>query len=188
METRKKIEIIAAAIVLVVFIVALVLFLRKPAEEIAVGEDEADIQLETSPDRAARADEVEPADIPKDSTVSANTIARTFVERFGSFSSESDYANIEDISSLATDAFQVELNDIIEQARRNADGAYYGISSIVITTKVVNETDTTMTLQMTAQREEAIDDPSNVNIRYQDIIVDLVKEGDDWLIDGFTWQ
>ncbi len=188
METRKKIELIIAVVVIVIFIVMLAVFLRQPVQdEVAIQDDTTD-QLNEVPSRAARATEIETSDIPKTSTVSATTIARTFVERFGSYSSESNFANVEDIKSLATEDFQTDLEEIIDKARKQADGAYYGISTIVITTKSVDETDTAMTLRMTTQREEAIDDPSKPIVRYQEIVVDLVKVGDNWLVDGFTWE
>ena len=188
METRKKIEIIVAIIVLIVFIVALVMFVSKTTPDQQIVVDDASGQLDTSGDRGSQVSEVDPADIPSVSAVSASTIARTFVERFGSYSSEVDFMNVEDVLSLATEDFEDELTGIIERARRNADDAYYGISTVVITTKVVKQTDSTATLRMTTQREEAIDDPANTTVRYQDIVIELVKDGDDWLIDGFTWQ
>lgn len=188
METRKQVEIIAAIIILVVFIAALVLFFKKSANYQTVVDDDAPGALDISNDRGTGVSKVDPEDIPKVTTVSASTIARTFVERFGSYSSESNFVNVEDILSLATDDFQDDLNDIIERARRNADDAYYGISTVIITTKVVNESASAVTLRLTTQREEAIDDPANASVRYQDIVVHLVKVGDDWLIDGFTWD
>lgn len=188
METRKKVELAIAAVVIVAFVALLAWYLSRGSEPVIVDDGASQEQLDEPADRAAGADEVEPEDIPTNTAVSASTIGRTFVERFGSYSSESDYANVEDILSLATPSFQKTLNDIMEKARKNAGDAYYGISTLVITTKTVKESDTAVTLRMTTQREEAIDDPANATVRYQDIVVDLTKSGEDWLIAGFTWQ
>ena len=54
--------------------------------------------------------------------------------------------------------------------------------------KTVTSTDTTITLSMTTQREETIDQPGNTTIKYQSITVSLVKSGTTWLVDGYTWK
>lgn len=127
--------------------------------------------------------------IPQVATVSASTIVKTFVERFGSYSSESDFANVDDVISLATPTFKNELTRLAANARKSAskDDAYYGISTIVLSTSMKDETETSATMVALTQREEAVGSPGNTTVRYQSITVDLVKDGDDWLIDGFTW-
>ena len=186
METRHKVELGIAILVLVGFVVLLALFMRDDAAPDVVTPDSG--ALEDTGERVPHPDGVDPADIPPPGVVSAMTIGRTFVERFGSYSSESDFANVDDILSLATGGFRVELEDIVANARKNDDAAYYGISTIVLSTTTVTEADVAVTLRMLTQREEAIDDPANATVRYQDILVDLVKIGDNWLVDGFTWQ
>lgn len=189
METRHKIELGVAILVILGFIALLVFLLRKEPDAVVVVDDGGQEQLDDAGDRPSKpVTKVDPEDIPTTTQVSATTIARTFVERFGSYSSETDFANVEDLLTLATDDFREELEDIVRKARKNSGSAYYGISTIVISTKVVTQSDVATTLRIVTQREEAIDDPANATVRYQEIVVDLVKDGDSWLIDGFTWQ
>ena len=134
--------------------------------------------------------EVNPADIPAPGVVSASTIARTFIERFGSYSSQSDFANVDDIRVLATASFQAELDQQVAELRSvtDAEGGYTGVSTTVISMKTVSETETETTFLITTQREESVGTPGNTSVRYQDVEVSLVKSGDSWLISDVTWQ
>lgn len=176
---RKKIEIIAAILVIIALIVLVVFLLtRKKAEDVTP----------TPEDTTSPADElppVQPEDVPPPAEVSGQTVSRIFVERFGSYSSESDFQNITDVLSLATPGFQAQLQTL---ANTPPPSEYYGVSTFVISSKVTAETETTMTLWLTTQRREAIGTPGNTSTRYQDIEVRLEKSGEDWLISGYTWQ
>jgi hypothetical protein len=134
--------------------------------------------------------EVAPEDVPAPEMVSAATFARIFVERFGSYSSESDFANVDDILALATPRFQAELESLVETYREQLEDqeGYTGISTLFIGYKTLSETETSATLLVTTQREESVGNPDNTTLRYQDVEVALVRNGDSWLIDDVTWK
>lgn len=116
-----------------------------------------------------------------------STVSRIFVERFGSYSTDVDYANVTDVLPLVTDQLRDDLQEIAEEARKTADDGYYGVSTNVIKITTDAQTDTTMTLTVKTQREEAFGSPGNMSVRYQDIRVEFVKIGDDWFVDSFEW-
>lgn len=181
--TRRKVEIIAAVILLGLLIVfVLWLLLRTSPESEQPTEEQTIATAELPP--------VNPADVPQQSTVAATTISRTFIERFGSYSSQSDFANIDDVMSLATDRFRTELEGLVRQYRAatSADDEYTGVSTYVIATRTVAETEEAMTLAVTTQRRESVGNPGNSTMRYQDVEIALVKNGDSWLVDGLTWK
>jgi hypothetical protein len=180
MERRTEM-LIAGGVLVALAILLLALFFRK--------DEEASTEIETP---VVRDDEsvvphVDPEDIPAQHEVSAATVGRIFVERFGSFSSESDYENIDDVMTLATTSLQSRLEDLAETARGERNDEYYGVSTRIITVKTEVATETSARFLITTQREEAIADPGNTSVRYQDIRVELLKEGDSWLVDAFTW-
>lgn len=182
MQSRKKIEVIVAIVILLLLAVLLYLAMRQPgAEPEAVDLPQA--QSTTLPP-------VDPKVIPAPGVVSAGTVARTFIERFGSYSSETDFANVDDVMKLATPAYQAELNSLVDSYRRQFDAAagYTGVSTQVISMKTVTETETATTFLVTTQREEAVGTPGNTTLRYQDAEVNLVKSGDNWLINDLTWK
>ncbi len=119
--------------------------------------------------------------------VSPLPIARTFVERFGSYSTESDYQNVEDVIVLATLDFQDDLERMAIAARQSDNGLYYGVSTSILTVSIESETEASASIRFTTRREEATGSPGNMSSRNQDIIISLEKVGDGWLVAGFEW-
>ncbi len=188
MERKTKIEIALAIAVLLLF-VAFLLFWRQKVITPAVTTPVSTIDTakdKTTPTTTDAATTPEPVVVKETSAI---TVARTFVERLGSYSSESDAANIEDILPMATASFQKELEALVKSARASADGSYYGVSTLVVTApKTVSESATQTVLSMTTQREETKDQPGNTTIKYQSITITLVKSGTSWLVEGYTWK
>lgn len=170
--------IIAIAIVLGLIVLMLFLLLREKKAETEVPSDTVPV-----------------VEFPEEIDLSAgpveylpNPVARSFVERFGSFSTESDYANVDDVMTLATSSLQARLQSIAEEARRDISSSYYGVSTRVIAMEVTTETENTASMKITTQRQESIDSPANTSTSYQEIDLQLVKNGDTWLVDDFQWQ
>jgi hypothetical protein len=183
MLSRKRIEIVIAVLILIGLLILLWFVLRKPkTPEAPVIVPEQQI-TQTVP-------EVNPASVPAPGVVSASTVARTFIERFGSYSSETNFANVDDIMALATPGYQEELRGIVAGYRRQFANQtqYTGVSTYVISVKTSNESDSTASFLITTQREEAVGTPGNTTVRYQDADISLIKSGDNWLIDDLRWQ
>lgn len=188
MERKTKIE-IAVAIGIILIFLGFIVWWKWPVAQIqnSAVPLTSNIAVSTNKptDSNAVPDVVEPLVVKE---TSASTVARTFVERLGSYSSEADAANIEDILSMATPSFQKQLETLIKDTRASSSSAYYGISTVVITTpKTISSSSTQTVLSMTTQREETIDVPGNTSVRYQSITVTLVKSGTTWLVDGYVW-
>lgn len=189
MERKTKIE-LSLAIIVILFFLGFLVWWKWPAAEVQVNTpagDRANITTSgsTTPSTPTDATPVVPAVVE----TSPTTVARTFVERLGSYSSEADAANIEDILPMATVSFQKQLESLVRESRSSEDGSYYGISTIVITTpKVVSSTATQTVFSMTTQREETIDTPGNTTVKYQAITITLAKSGTTWLVDGYSWS
>lgn len=180
--TKRRLEILGAVITIVVLLILLLwLFIwqPKPAEE-------PDVEIQ--PDFSDQVDVVVPDEPAGPPLITPQPAARSFVERFGSFSTESDYKNVEDVMNLATNDLQGRLWNIAEQARRDVVGSFYGVSTRVISMNTVSQTDTAASLVITTQREETFETPANTSVKYQDITLDLVRVGDSWLVNDFLWQ
>jgi len=190
MERKTKIE-IAVAIGIILIFLGFVVWWMWPAAQTQNSAVPSQSNIGSSTNKptdssAPSADAVIEPPVVKET--SASTVARTFVERLGSYSSEADAANIEDVLSMATPSFQKQLETLVKEARASSGGAYYGVSTVVITTpKTISSSSTQTVLSMTTQREETIDTPGNTSVRYQSITVTLVKSGTTWLVDGYVW-
>ncbi len=119
---------------------------------------------------------------------SAQTIARVFAERFGSFSNKADYENVDSVMSIATSALQAKLFEVVEGVSNDANDSYYGISTHVLSVNLMSGDEVSEVYEVLTQREESIDSPSNTTIRYQTMTLTLVKEGESWLVDNFVWE
>lgn len=181
MPSRRKIEIVVAIVILILLLILLFFVYRKPKPATPSPEPTPNAQVVPP---------VNPVDVPTAGVVSASTVARTFIERFGSYSSESNFANVEDVMRLATPTYQQTLDAIVADYRRQlaAVDGYSGISTVVITIKTVSESETATEFLITTQREEAVGNPGNTTLRYQDAEVSLVKSGDTWLVNALTWK
>lgn len=183
MLTRKKLEIAGAIIILAALLLLLLWLLNKSrTESPEVLVDEQPIVQELPA--------INPADLPTQAAVSASTVARIFVERFGSYSSESNFANVDDVMSLASTGYQSTLKSLVAQYRQDlaANSGYTGVSTRVINAVLVSEAESAATFLIKTQREEAVGTPGNATLRYQDVEVDLIKVGEDWLINDLNWK
>lgn len=192
MERKTQLEISLAIGVILLFALALMWWLRRPAT-VATTPTTTPAAITGSTNKPTTASTgtgtTTTPTTPVVVRTSPTTVARTFVERIGSYSSEADAANIEDILGMATASFQNKLEALAKESRATTSGSYYGVSTQVLTApKTVSSTDTQVVMTMTTQREETIDTPGNTTVKYQEITITLVKSGTTWLVDGYTWK
>jgi hypothetical protein len=116
------------------------------------------------------------------------SISKTFVERYGSYSNESDFANIKDVLPLMTNSFAKNSQKFIDSTP--TPEGYYGVTTRVITVKVdgIKEDAESGSVLITTQREESKDSSENSEVKYQDVLIDFVKEAGVWKVDSATWQ
>lgn len=118
-------------------------------------------------------------------------LANLFVERLGSFSSESQYQNVLDLKRYMTKTMQTWADNYVKaQKAQPATGGFSSIVTKVISTKIVSQASAAASIRVTTQRrEEGIATNTNSQVTYyQDIILDLTKEGSAWLVNSADWQ
>lgn len=113
--------------------------------------------------------------------------SKTFVERYGSYSTEAQFANLTDVLPLLSERFGSEVEQTVDQAEPTF--GYYGVSTQVITVEIdeVDEAAGVAVVVVNTQRAESIDSPQNLVIRYQEIRLTFVKEAGTWKIDSASW-
>lgn len=181
---KRKMEIILAILVLVglvVLLLALLLPKKEETEEERIVREQVELSEKRKQMPPTTVDAYNRATDP-------NVIARNFVERFGSFSSDVNYLNVEDVLPLAAASLQNRLQQLANDARSRADGQYYGISTYIIASEEISKTDTSARYELLTQRNESIEHPQNTSVRYQHIDVELIKEGDLWYVNNYQWK
>jgi hypothetical protein len=123
-------------------------------------------------------------------TTSADVISlsKSFVTRYGSYSNEAHFANLEDVLPLVSASFSAQLQTMIDTGI--APETYYGVTTSIVSVKVTQEDEAagTASATITTQREEAIGSPQHTSVKYQDIVLTFVMEDGSWKVNYATWQ
>jgi len=118
-------------------------------------------------------------------------IAMSIAARFGSYSNQSNYGNIEDLRLLMTSDMQDWADTYVANLKKqNKDSSvYYGITSVPVSGEVKSFDDKagTATVMATMQRKEVIG-TADPKIFTQDILITFEKVKGDWKAASATWQ
>ena len=108
----------------------------------------------------------------------ATSIAKTFVERYGSYSNESNFQNLRDLLPLMTDSFRQETTTFLASATTPEE--YSSITTRVITVDMesYDEEEGVATVVMNTQREEATGSPQNILVRFQEIELTMIRRSE----------
>ncbi|MBI5369676.1 hypothetical protein HZA85_00570 [Candidatus Uhrbacteria bacterium] len=193
MVTRKTRLIVLGliALVLLLLIVWLFLFLRRPSatpasSEPVLTEDQKHIPEISQP--TLKDEELKKEQQTREVSVGATTLAKLFAERYGSYSNEAHFQNLFDVMPLMTESFAQKTKAFV--ASTTLPDTYYGVSTRVLTVKVeaLDDAAGTATISMQTQREVAQGSTQNVNVMYQEIRLSLVKQAGVWKVDSADWQ
>ena len=110
-------------------------------------------------------------------------LARTFVERFGSYSNQNDNRHIEEVLLLSSPSMQAWIrSQPVEQSTN-----YSGMTTQVIESDVVvfqpSKAVVSVGVQQVVQREGQQEERNYRNGR-----VELIRVGDEWQIDALYWD
>lgn len=118
-------------------------------------------------------------------------LARSFAERFGSYSNQSNYGNIEDLKILMSSKMKIWANDYVKELRNNNSysGSFYGITTKSLIEPSLNNFSLEsgkVEVLLSVQREEI--STSEPKLYNQDIKIVFIKESGEWLVDEAIWQ
>ncbi|MBU1036821.1 hypothetical protein KKF32_02160 [Patescibacteria group bacterium] len=188
--SKKKKLIILGVIVLVIIglAIALLLYEKFPGSKVGDQEQKGDLAVDETLPRLPDVVETSKPQSPLTSLESrVTTVARNFAERFSSFSTDSQYSNLEEVEVLASARLIKQLEQIRQEVADNQ--GYYGITSKVLKTKInfLDEASGTAEVTVTLQREESRQGQAPV-VYYQNLDLSLISSGQNWLVDKVQWQ
>ena len=118
-------------------------------------------------------------------------MALSFAERFGSYSNQSSFGNITDLTNLMSQSMKAWADEYVANARKqdNYSGIYYGITTKAIsgTVKVFNQQTGEAQVLVKTKRKESVESMNNSTVFYQDILISFVQEKGLWKIDSASW-
>ncbi len=112
--------------------------------------------------------------------------ALRFAEIYGSFSTDAPYQNIKAIEHLFTPSFKSVVTATITSAVPAA--GFYGVTTRALTAEIQSQTESSAVIMVSTQREELFSHQGEPQLRYQDIRLVMLKQGDNWLVDKAEWQ
>lgn len=198
MSRRTKIIIAAvlAAVVIGVVIWIILILLRAPAPP--AGDLAQDAASPPAASRQTAQEHREPPTLITSTAASGSAqlnlgpinLARSFAERYGSYSNQSDFSNIEELYSFMTASLRAEMEDFVATSRsnRNADEPYLGVTTRAISSRFLTQSGARATVIVAAQRFERKGSAGGERTYYQDLELILVEETGVWKVDEARWR
>ena len=169
---------IIIAIILVITGIILYLISRSTGKPANTPFNNAPTALNNDIDNTTSAVEIDPFLQQKDALT---TLARTFIERYGTWSNQSSFENFIDLYSYMTDGLKTDTQNFIvnQQATFSADAAYYGLTTRVLSLDLINiVADTSAEFSANIQQQETKD--GQTTILTKKTVLDFIKQGADW--------
>jgi hypothetical protein len=186
MSRRSKVLIGITAVVLIVMVVVLYLLWKgkrgeptQPAEVIVSSQGAAS---------TPGGETVPLSTITYTPFATAEATARSFAERWGSFSTESDYQNVQDLYSVMTPTMRTWADKYVsDQRAKPASSEFFGVTTRAMKAEIIENKNNAVRIQVTTQRIETKSNAPSKSY-YQTMELSLVKNGDGYLVDGAWWR
>jgi len=127
-------------------------------------------------------------------TVSAATtveaMARSFAERFGSYSNQGNFENLTDLYPFMTDKMRSWADDFIVKNKTQAvtGTEYLGVTTKALSTKIVEQEKNKIIITVSSSRRESTATKINNKIYMQDLQLVFVRDNDLWKVNEAQWQ
>jgi len=189
-ENNRKIYIIAAVVIVVILIGVFVWYQffqddTVTNQNVTVTTNNANIAVVNATVNATPAVSGVDAELKSDA-LQLERLAKLFTERFGSYSTDAEYQNILDLRPYMTNKMQVWAEDYVKiQLAREENTTMNRIVTIVASTQEQSVAGIQASMRLSTQRTES---GTNEETYYQEIVLDFIKDGQNWLVDSATWQ
>ncbi|MFA5021873.1 MAG: hypothetical protein WC508_02245 [Patescibacteria group bacterium] len=197
MSKRNKIIIaIIAVVVVILLIIIIALFLnqRRSARLVNINTNQAGQLPANQPASTAGLNKSQESPVKeKKLEASLKAIASTFAERFGSYSNEGNYSNLEALKDLMTDrmkAWAQSYQASQQKPSTNDSIVYYGITTQALSVQISNFDQAVGTAEaiVVTQRQETKNNTTNPKVYYQNLKLQLLKTAAGWKVDAAEWQ
>lgn len=111
-------------------------------------------------------------------------LAKVFVERYGTYSSDNNFQNIKEVESFVTPNLWSQISALMNS--KAAPQSFVGMTTKVISMNLVNWSDVRATVELKTIRTEERN--GAVASRQQNATVYMVKQDSVWLADRLVWN
>ena len=191
MTRRTKIlSLIGIGLIIIIAIILFFVFSQRQIEPVIDETESSPVaKVDVSSDKKELIKKTELTE--KEKTVSAiKPVAIAFVERFGTFTNHSGFVSLKELSPILTKEMTSWVSDVYIpklEKERDPDGFFYRITAKAPVVLVLEQTDASARIKVTAQRTESVGDNDPIDF-LQDIELDMVKINKEWLINAAFWN
>jgi len=119
-----------------------------------------------------------------------NSIASAYAERYGSYSNQNNFENLEDLKIWMSKSLQKTTDDYIvaQRAKGLANQVYHGYTTTTLSAKIDSIAGDKATVTVSTQRREVDDNTNQSKTYYQDLSLKFIKEESVWKVNEASWQ
>ncbi len=111
-------------------------------------------------------------------------LAKVFIERYGTYSTDNEFENIKEAESLVTKSLWSKISLGINV--KNSDPGFLGLTTKVVSASMISWIDGKAVFDLKIMRNE--NKNGTVSTRYQDVTIEMAKENNVWLVNSLVWK
>ena len=111
-------------------------------------------------------------------------LAKVFLERYGTYSSDNNFQNIKDVETLVTRSLWSKISAPMNA--KTTTQSFTGVTTKVVSMDLTSWSDTKAVVEFKTMRVE--EKNGAVTTKYQNATVELIKQGSSWLADKLVWN
>lgn len=194
MSLRARIFFIISVVVFLVLAISIFLIVRNKNKTTQITDVSTDVNVNNNQNNDQPIGQVAteiPVGIsvkqPSSEEVEKNAVeqlSKVFIERYGTYSTDNNGQNIIESQSLVTKSLWSRISTGLNT--KNTNQTFLGLTTKVVSMDLVDWSATKATVSLKTMRAE--DKNGVITNRYQNVTVEMVKEGGVWLADKLTWN
>ncbi len=114
-------------------------------------------------------------------------LASNFVERYGSYSNQSNYENITDLKPFMTQLMQKSADNFVAAKIKEPNETYFGVFTRALSSEISSINSDQAIVMVNCQKQESTGSASNSKIYYQEAQISFSKENGTWKVAKIEW-
>lgn len=116
--------------------------------------------------------------------VGVKQLARVFIERYYTYSSEGNFQNIRDVQTMVTPDLWNLMKVKLNTANISASGSFNSVTTVALGASLTDWADTAATVQVITH--QSLDKNGAKSEQNQNYLVSFVKQGTSWLVNSIA--
>lgn len=193
-ENKRKAVIISLIVAIVILVVLILIVLYWPKNKVDVEKTPDGQTIETNGSQANL--DLNPSSaqrIKEESSypLGLKQLAMSFAERYGSYSSDADFKNFDDLEPLVTNSMIEKMQKTVKDqslVMASSSEIFQGLTTKALSAELGEVENSKATVIVSTQRLTYLGSGKEPNISYRKISINFLKAGNEWKVDDANWQ